>query len=66
MSKIGQWVFEMQEDASYMTLDQFIKTHGSSQSHIWKEVNGPLHFESECEDRFPRVAYSQQTNGSPF
>jgi len=39
MSKTGQWVFEMQEDASDMTLAEFIAKHGESASSIWYETN---------------------------
>lgn len=38
MSKTGQWVFEMQEDASQMTLEEFIEKHGESQADVWHEV----------------------------
>lgn len=39
MSKMGNWVFEMQEDAYDMTLDEFIEKHGSSQAPVWYECN---------------------------
>lgn len=38
MSKMGNWVVEMQEDAEDMTLSEFIKQHGSTQASIWHEV----------------------------
>ena len=38
MSKVGQWVFEMQEDAYELTLSQFIAKHGYSQAEVWHEV----------------------------
>ena len=38
MSKMGQWVFEMQEDAYDMTLAEFIRKHGASQASVWHEV----------------------------
>jgi len=38
MSKTGNWVFEMQEDAYDMTLAEFIKKHGKSQAQVWHEV----------------------------
>ena len=38
MSKVGQWVFEMQEDAYDMTLAEFIRKHGASQESVWHEV----------------------------
>jgi len=38
MSKVGQWVFEMQEDAYEMTLGQFIEKHGFAQAEVWHDV----------------------------
>tara|TARA_R110000851_G_scaffold46355_3_gene112812 strand:+ start:3319 stop:3495 length:177 start_codon:yes stop_codon:yes gene_type:complete len=38
MSKTGNWVFEMQEDAYDMTLAEFINKHGKSQAQVWHEV----------------------------
>jgi len=38
MSKTGQWLLQMQEDAQVMTKDQFISEHSKSQVHIWEEV----------------------------
>ena len=39
MSKVGQWVFEMQEDAAWMTLGQFTDKHGFSCADVWYEYN---------------------------
>ena len=38
MSKVGSWVLGMQEDAAWMTKEQFIKEHGLSQIDIWERV----------------------------
>jgi len=38
MSKTGQWVFEMQEDAYDMTLEEFVAKHGETSSSIWYET----------------------------
>ena len=38
MSKTGQWVFEMQEDATQMTLEEFAEKHGKAQEAVWHEV----------------------------
>ena len=35
MSKTGQWVYSMQEDAEAMTRNEFIKRHGINQVDIW-------------------------------
>ena len=66
MSKMGNWVMEMQEDAVEMTLSQFIRAHGRSQVSIWREVNGELYNRPTCENRPSRVAYSKSFEEIPF
>lgn len=50
MSKTGQWVFEMQEDAMQMTLSQFIAKHGYAQAEVWHDVR--LGDDRDCEPDF--------------
>jgi hypothetical protein len=38
MSKVGQWILGMQEDATWMSREQFMDTHGVSQLDIWERV----------------------------
>mgnify|MGYP003630916698 CR=1 FL=1 len=38
MSKTGNWLFGMQEDAYDMTRNEFISAHGLSQVEVWDEV----------------------------
>ena len=38
MSKTGQWVFEMQEDAQWMSKAVFVNKHGITNAVIWEEV----------------------------
>ena len=38
MSKTGQWLLQMQEDAEIMTRQEFITEHCLSQVHIWEQV----------------------------
>jgi len=38
MSKTGQWVLGMQEDATWMSRDVFIRVHGISQLDIWEKI----------------------------
>lgn len=40
MSRMGQWVMEMQESAAQMTLQEFVEQYGQSQTAVWFEVNG--------------------------
>ena len=39
MSKIGNWVVEMQEDATWSSRDVFIRRHGLSNVSVWDEVH---------------------------
>ena len=40
MSKMGNWVIEMQEAAEDMSITDFCNSYGSAQLDIWEEVNG--------------------------
>ena len=53
MSKVGQWVLGMQEDATWMTLAEFIEAHGERQQDIWHQVNGPDDYDWEPEPNIP-------------
>jgi len=39
MSKVGSWILGMQEDATWMTKEQFIKEHGVTQVDIWEKIH---------------------------
>ena len=47
MSKIGQWVFGMQEDAYDMTLAEFVAEYGASHESVWHEVNDAIEHERD-------------------
>ena len=50
MSKVGQWVFEMQEDAEWMSRAVFVRKHGVSQVAVWEEVQqAKLGYEPDYE-----------------
>lgn len=38
MSKIGNWVLEMQEDAAWSGKEVFMRKHGVAQGNVWEEV----------------------------
>lgn len=38
MSKIGNWVVEMQEDAAWSSKEVFVRKHGVAQGDVWEEV----------------------------
>ena len=39
MSKVGSWVLGMQEDAAWMSREQFVKVHGAAQADVWDRVH---------------------------
>lgn len=41
MSKTGQWVFEMQEDAQWMSKEVFIRKHGVANASFYDECQEP-------------------------
>lgn len=49
MSKVGNWILGMEEDATVMDRFTFIKTHGEAQVDIWDRVNGPEEDVYDCE-----------------
>ena len=42
MSKIGDWIIRMEEDAAELSKEEFIKKHGDSNVDIWNKVNTTL------------------------
>jgi len=48
MSKVGQWVLEMQEDAAWSSKEVFIRKHGISQLHVWNEVQRQMAEEDDA------------------
>ena len=43
MSKVGQWVMEMQEDATCMTETEFVSKHGRSNIQVWDDIQEEMH-----------------------
>jgi hypothetical protein len=40
MSKMGNWVLQMQEDAAHMSREDFVDVYGTANLAVWDEVNG--------------------------
>ena len=38
MSRVNDWLLEMEEDATHLTLDEWITKHGSGRKEIWDRV----------------------------
>jgi hypothetical protein len=49
VSKIGDWVLGMQEDALEMTREEFIQFHGEYNSHVWEYMNEAYAVEYDYE-----------------
>ena len=47
MSKTGQWVLQMEEDAQDMTREEFIKRHGLYGVDIWDSIHNEMIDESD-------------------
>ena len=62
MSKISNWHVQLQEDAEYMTLKEFINQHGESNSivDVWKTTQDKMDIEfSISEQRLEEMLDAQ-------
>ena len=56
MSKISNWILEMQEDAAWSSREVFVRKHGRAQADVWEEVQRQMeedvydHYELEMDD----------------
>ena len=50
MSKMGEYVLGLEEDAALMTREEFIRTNGAANVDVWDRVNGPEPIEPEVDD----------------
>jgi hypothetical protein len=48
MSKMGNYVLGLEEDAALMTREEFIRTNGAANVDVWDRVNGS-DFEPDVE-----------------
>jgi len=62
MSKVGQWVFEMQEAAPHMSREEFIEQYGERQVDIWDQEN--IHFEDVDPNELLHEAMAEGFYGS--
>tara|TARA_R110001583_G_scaffold183941_1_gene342826 strand:- start:48 stop:245 length:198 start_codon:yes stop_codon:yes gene_type:complete len=53
MSKTGDWLIELQEDAEHMTLQEFIQEHGESNPivDVWKTTQDRLDVEFSISEQ---------------
>lgn len=50
MSRIGDYVLGLEEDAALMTREEFIRTNGAANVDVWDRVNGPEPIEYDFEE----------------
>jgi len=39
MAKVKSWLMDLEDDATYMSKSEFVKTHGERYADIWERVN---------------------------
>lgn len=49
MSAMGQYVYEMEEDAREMTLEAFVSKYGKNNADIWEGIHNGS---PECWDKY--------------
>jgi capsid protein len=49
MSKMGNYVLGLEEDAGLMTREEFVRTNGSAVADVWDRVNSEEPNEPEYE-----------------
>lgn len=49
MSKVGQWVLEMQEDAAWMSREVFVRVHGITNVDVFDRLYAEDEFEPDFE-----------------
>jgi len=52
MSKTGQWVMEMQEDAAWSSKEVFIRKYGVAQGDVWEEVQRQMDDDAPSPDDY--------------
>tara|TARA_B100000497_G_C7448454_1_gene278265 strand:+ start:192 stop:386 length:195 start_codon:yes stop_codon:yes gene_type:complete len=52
MSKIGNWLLEMQEDAAWSSKEVFMRKHGVSQGEVWEEVQRQMNEDTVEADAY--------------
>ena len=61
MSKIGNWVLEMQEDAAWSSKEVFMRKHGVAQGDVWEEVQRQMDEDTvEPEDYWGHFEMEEQ------
>ena len=48
MSKISDWIIGMEETASNVSREEFIRRYGAGQAIVWDRIHGPYQQDEEC------------------
>ncbi len=43
MSRISNYLMDLEDQALYLTRGEFIDQHGVKQAHVWDRIRGPEH-----------------------
>ena len=41
MSRVKDWLMDMEVDASWMSINEWLDKHGRSNQEVWATINGP-------------------------
>jgi hypothetical protein len=41
MSRISNWLMDLEDQALYLTRGEFIDANGVNQAHVWDRIRGP-------------------------
>ena len=41
MGRVKDWLMDMEEDAVWMSLDEWLDKHGTSNQEVYEIINGP-------------------------
>jgi len=56
MSKMGNAIFEMQEDAYEMTEEQFVAKHGKQNAEVYRNIQRP----SQSDDPSDNITFNDK------
>ena len=60
MGKVKDWLMDMEEDASWMSINEFLDKHGRSNQEVYEIINGPT------QDIFSYEEDQTDDNGKPL
>ncbi len=49
MARVNDWLIEMEEDETHLTLDEWSAKHGSYRKEVWDKVHGEMEGQLELD-----------------